>query len=211
MVVLAGCGIPREYYGQVSGVRIGCDAASQKTKVAVKNRVKTKQYALLISPRVVTRGDSIFPHGTFAVRTVHLDGEKISTPMDASFNGLVFACQWDENHSDQPTYDWKTFYREVWKIDHADAEKMIKLLRKVKRISSSASARSFGEYVVFVAKAVRIKRALRELDHATPLSSYNFHEYVPVESSEVAKVINEVVDQVRSSAVKSARRRQAGA
>jgi hypothetical protein len=116
-------------------------------------------------------GDSIFPHGTLAVRTVHLDGEKISPPMDASFNGLVFACQWDQNNPGQPTYAWKTFYREVWKIEHADAEKMAKLLRRVKRISSSAFARSFGEYVAFVAKALKIKRALKELDHSTPLSS----------------------------------------
>jgi hypothetical protein len=125
----------------------------------VNTRVKTKQYVLLISPRVVTRGDSIFPHGTLAVRTVHLDGEKISPPMDASFNGLVFACQWDEINPGQPTYAWKTFYCEVWKIGHADPEKMVKLLRRVKRISLSASARSFGEYVAFVAKALKIKRA----------------------------------------------------
>jgi hypothetical protein len=172
---------------------------------AVKNRVKTRQYALLISPRVVTRGDSIFPHGTLTVRTVHLDGEKISTPIDASFNGLVFACQWDENNTDQPTYSWKTFYREIWKIEHADAEKMIKMLRKVNRISSSASARTFGEYVAFVDRALKIKLALKELDHSTPLSSYNFNEYVHVETSEVANVIDEIVDEVRSSAVKSAR------
>jgi hypothetical protein len=171
----------------------------------LKDRVKTKQYALLISPRLVTRGDSIFPHGTLAVRMVHLDGEKISTPMDASFNGLVFACQWDENNPDQATYSWKTFYREVWKIERADAEKMVKMLRKVKGISSSASVRSFGEYAAFVSKALKIKLALRELDHSTPLSSYNFHEYVRVEPSEVARVIDQIVQQVRSSTVKSAR------
>jgi len=43
--------------------------------------------------------------------------------MDASFKGLVFACQWDDDNPHQPTYSWKTFYREVWKIEHADAEK----------------------------------------------------------------------------------------
>jgi hypothetical protein len=177
----------------------------------VNTRVKTKQYALLISPRVVTRGDSIFPHGTLAVRTVHLDGEKISPPMDASFNGLVFAYQWDENNPGQPTYAWKTFYREVWMMEHADAEKMVKLLRRVKRISSSASARSFGEYVAFVAKALKIKRALKELDHSAPLSSYNFHEYVQIETSEVASVIDQIVEKVRSTAVNSARRQLAGA
>jgi hypothetical protein len=88
--------------------------------------------------------------------------------MDASFNGLVFACQWDENNPHQPTYSWKTFYREVWKIEHADAEKIAKMLRKVNRISSSASVGTFGEYVAFVAKALKIKLALRELDHSTP-------------------------------------------
>jgi hypothetical protein len=177
----------------------------------VNIRMKTKQYALLISSRVVTRGDSIFPHGTLAVRIVHVDGEKISPPMDASFNGLVLACQWDENDPDQPTYAWKTFYREVWKIEHADAEKMIKMLRKVKRISTTASARSFGEYVAVVARALKIKRALRELDHSTPLSSYNFHEYIQVETSGVAGVIDEIVEKVRGTAVKLARRQHAGA
>jgi len=172
---------------------------------AVKNKIKTEQYALLISRRVVTRGDSIFPHGTLAVRTVHLDGEKVSTPIDASFNGLVFACQWDENNPDQPTYSWKTFYRDVFFIEPAAAEKMVKMLRKVNRISSSASVRSFGEYVAFVAKALKIKLALKELDHSIPLSSYNFNEYVLVEASEVANVIDETVDEIRTSAVKSAR------
>jgi hypothetical protein len=203
--VTAAHEISREYHGQVPRVRLRSDTASRKPKAIVKDRVKTKQYALLIGPRLVTRGDSIFPHGTLAVRMVHLDGEKISTPMDASFNGLVFACQWDENNPDQPSYSWKTFYREVWKIERADAEKMVKMLRKVNRISSSQSVRSFGEYVAFVAKALKIKLALRELDHSTPLSSYNFHEYVRVETSQVAKVIDQIVAEVRSTAVKSAK------
>lgn len=171
----------------------------------MSNKVNTKQYALLISPRVVTRGDSIFPHGTLTIRTVHLDGEKISPPMDASFNGLVFACQWDEKHLDKPTYSWKTLYREVWKIERADAEKMFKLLRKVNRLRSSKSARTFGEYVAFVAKALKIKLALREIDHSTPRLSYNYNEYVHVKNSEVANVIDKIVDEIRSSAVKSAR------
>jgi hypothetical protein len=172
---------------------------------SVRNKVNTERYALLISTRVATRGDSIFPHGSLTIRTVHLDGERISLPTDASFNGLVFACQWDENNPHQPTYSWKTFYREVWKIEHADAEKIAKMLRKVNRISSSASVGTFGEYVAFVAKALKIKLALRELDHSTPLSSYTFNEYVHVENSKVANVIDEIVDEVRSSAVKSAR------
>jgi len=79
------------------------------------------------------------------------------------------------------------------------------MLRKVNRISSSASVGTFGEYVAFVAKALKIKLALRELDHSTPLSSYTFNEYVRVENSKVANVIDEIVDEVRSSAVKSAR------
>jgi hypothetical protein len=171
----------------------------------VKNRIKTTQYALLISPRLVTRGDSIFPHGSLTIRTVHLDGEKISTPMDASFNGLVFACQWDENNPDKPTCSWKTFYREVWKIERADAEKMFKMLRKVNRLSPLKSARTFGGYVAFVSKALKIKLALREIDHSTPRLSYNFNEYVHVENSEVANVIDAIVDEIRSSSVKSAR------
>ena len=81
----------------------------------------------------------------------------------------------------------------------------------MKRISSSASARSLGEYVAFVAKALKIKRALKELDHSTPLSSYNFHEYVQIETSEVASVIDQIVEKVRSTAVKSARRQLVGA
>ena len=171
----------------------------------MRNRVNASQYALLISPRIVSRGDSIFPHGTLTIRTVHLDGEKICPPMDASFNGLVFACQWDENIPDQPTYSWETFYREVWKIERTDAEKMFKMLRKVNRLSSSKSARTFGEYVAVVAKALKIKLALREIDHSTPRLSYNFNEYVHVKNSEVANVIDEIVDEIRSSAVKSAR------
>jgi len=172
---------------------------------AMRNRVNASRYALLISPRVVTRGDAIFPHGSLTIRTVHLDGEKISTPMNTSFNGLVFACQWDENNPDQPTYSWKTFYREVWKIERADAEKMFKMLRKVNRLGSSKSAGTFGEYVAVVAKALKIKLALREIDHSTPRLSYNFNEYVQLENSEVANVIDEIVDEIRSSAVKSAR------
>ena len=125
--------------------------------------------------------------------------------MDASFNGLVFACEWDENNPDQPTCSWTTLYREVWKIEHPDAEKMIKILRKVNRISAPKSAKTFGEYVAFVAKALKIKLALREIDHSTPRLSYNFTEYVQVKNSQVASVIDEIVAKIRSSAVKSAR------
>ena len=171
----------------------------------MRNKINTKKYALLISPRIVIRGDSIFPHGSLTIRTVHLDGEKISPPMDASFNGLVFACQWDENNPDQPTYSWKTLYREVWKIERADAEKMFRMLRKVNRLRSSKSARTFGQYVAFVAKALKIRLALREIDHSTPRLSYNFNEYIQVKNSEVANVIDEIVAKIRSSAVKSAR------
>jgi len=125
--------------------------------------------------------------------------------MDASFNGLVFACQWDENNAHQPTYSWKTLYREVWKIERADAEKMFKMLRKVNHLRSSKSARTFGEYVAFVSKALKIKLALKEIDHSTPRLSYNYNEYVHVKNSEVANLIDEIVDEIRSSAVKSAR------
>jgi hypothetical protein len=138
----------------------------------MRDRVSTTRYALLISHRVVTRGDSIFPHGMLTIRTVHLDGEKISNPMDASFNGLVFACQWDENNPDQPTYSWRTFYREVWKIEHADAEKMVRMLRRVNRIGPAKSARTFGEYVAFVAKALKNQACLkrnRSLDSSVEL------------------------------------------
>jgi len=124
--------------------------------------------------------------------------------MDASFNGLAFACQWDENKPHQATYSWKTLYREVWKIERADAEKMFKMLRKVDRLRSSKSARTFGEYVAFVAKALKIKLALKEIDHSTPRLSYNYNEYVHVKNSEVANVIDGIVDEIRGSAVKSA-------
>jgi hypothetical protein len=82
---------------------------------------------------------------------------------------------------------------------------MVKMLRKLNRIRSSASVRSFGNYVAFIAKALKIKLALRESKHLTGVPSYNFNEYVHVEASEIANVIDEIVDQVRSSAVKSAR------
>jgi hypothetical protein len=93
----------------------------------------------------------------------------------------------------------------VWKIERPDAEKMFKMLRKVNRLSSSKAARTFGEYAAFVAKALRIKLALREIDHSTPRLSYNYNEYVRVKNSEVANVIDKIVDEIRSSAVKSAR------
>jgi len=173
--------------------------------VALKNRVKTKRYALLINSRVVTRGDSIFPFGTLAIRIVHIDGDKISAPIDSAFNGLVLACEWNEKSPNEPTRSWKAYYREIWKVEHADAERMVKMLRKLKRIRSSASVRSFGNYVAFIARALKIKLALKETMHLTGVPSYNFNEYVHVGTSEIAKVIDEIVAQVRSSAVKSAR------
>jgi len=170
----------------------------------VKNTVKSKQYALLISPRMLTRGDSIFPFGTFTVRIVHIDGDKLSAPSDASFNGLVFACQWEENNPDEPTYSWKAFYREVWKIERNDAERMVRMLRKLNRISSSASVKSFGQYVAFIAKTLQIKLALKESNHQTGVPSYNFNEYVRIRIPEVAGVADEIFAKVRSSNVMSA-------
>jgi len=164
----------------------------------------TKQYALLISPHMVTRGDSVTPFGRFAVRIVHFDGDKTSAPTESPFNGLVFACQWNENNPTEPTNSWKAFYHEVWKVEHADAERMVKMLRKLNRISSSASVTSFGQYVAFVASALKIKLALKESKHATGVPSYKFNEYVHIEPSEVAGVIDAVVAEVRSTGVKSA-------
>jgi hypothetical protein len=173
--------------------------------VALKNRVKTKQYALLISSRVVTRGDSIFPFGTLAIRIAHIDGDKLSAPIDSAFNGLVLACEWNENNPHELTRSWKAYYREMWKVEHADAERMVKMLRKLRRIRSSASVRSFGNYVAVIAKALKINLALKESMHLTGVPSYNFNEYVHVKTSSIAKAIDEIVDQVRRSAVKSAR------
>ena len=173
--------------------------------VSVKNRVTTKKYALLISSRVVTRGDSIFPSGTLGIRIVHIDGDKISAPIDSSFNGLVLACEWNENSPNERARSWKAYYREIWKIEQADAEKMLKMLRKIKGISSSASVRSFGNYVALVAKALKIKLALKESNHLTGVPGYNFNEYVRVKTSEIANVIDEIVEEVRSSTAKSAR------
>ena len=112
---------------------------------------------------------------------------------------MVFAYQWDENRPYKPTYSWKAFYHEVWKIEHADAEKMVKMLRRVNRISSPAAIGTFGKYVASVAKALKIKLALKESKHATGVPSYHFNEYVPVDASEIANVIDETVYELRSS------------
>ena len=73
--------------------------------------------------RVVTRGDSIFRFGTLGIRIAHIDGDKISAPVDSSFNGLVLAYEWNENSPNEPAHSWKAYYREIWKIEQADAEK----------------------------------------------------------------------------------------
>src|SRR6267142_2533078 len=75
----------------------------------------------------------------------------------------------------------------------------------LRRVLWSKSAGTFGEYVAFVSKALKIKLALKEIDHSTPRLSYNYNEYVHVKNSEVANRIDEIVDEIRSSAVKSAR------
>jgi len=164
----------------------------------VKIKSKVTQYALLVSPRAVTRGDSISPFGTMTIRIVYMNGNKITT--DSPFNGLVFACQWSENNPMEATYGWNSFYHEVWRIEHADAERMFRMLRKVKRICASASVASFGEYVAFVARALKIKRAFKESKHTTGVPGFNFNEYDPIKMSEVAGVIDEIVAQVRLGA-----------
>jgi hypothetical protein len=168
----------------------------------VKTKSKVTQYALLISPRAVTRGDSISPFGTMTIRIVYMNGDKITT--DSPFNGLVFACQWSENNPMEATYGWNSFYHEVWRIEHADAERMVKMLRKVKRVCASASVASFGEYVAFVGGALKIKRAFKESKHPTSVPGFNYNEYVGVDISGVASVIDEIVVEVRSSAARSA-------
>jgi hypothetical protein len=164
---------------------------------------RAKQYALLISPRAVTRGDSISPFGTMTIRIVYMNGDKLTT--DSPFNGLVFACQWNENNPIEATHGWNSFYHEVWKIEHADAERMVKMLRKVKCICTSMSVTSFGEYVAFVAGALKIKRAFKESKHPTLVPGFNYNEYIGVEISEVASVIDKIVAEVRSPGVRSAR------
>jgi len=163
----------------------------------------TKQYALLISPHVMTRGDSVTPFGRFAVRIVHIDGDKTSAPIESPFNGLVFACQWNENNPTEPTDSWKALYHEVWKVEYADAERMVKMLRKLNRISASASVTSFGQYVALLASALKIKLALKESMHTTGVPSYKFNEYFHIKPSEIAGVIDATIAEVRSVRVKS--------
>ncbi|HEY2120100.1 MAG TPA: hypothetical protein VGH37_13010 [Candidatus Acidoferrum sp.] len=164
----------------------------------MKRSAKTsKQYALLISPRLVTRGDSISPFGTFAIRIVHIDGEQIIAPTEPGFRCLVFACNWNEKDPTEPTHSWKAFYREVWKIEHSDAEAMVKMLRKLNRISLSASA-SFGQYVASAANALKITLALMESKHATNTPGYHFNDYLGVKPSDVPGAIDGLVTNIRA-------------
>jgi hypothetical protein len=157
-----------------------------------------KTYAILVNRRQVKLSD----YGTFQASIVQVEdnGGLRNPDSDHEFSDLVFSCQWDTTKSD-PTYAWAISYRDIYRVDLHNAERMFKTLRKVSTLGKRfpVEPTTFGQFVALSARALGIKTGRKESRRSAGSSSYSENSYIELSLSDVQFSIDEIISETRVS------------
>jgi len=99
--------------------------------------------------------------GTMEVSVVKLENGKVRNDSHGPFDDLVFRCTWSEKLDDGRPYAWEVEYRQVYAVDLANAERMLKVLRKLHRAKLPLQPATFGQYAVLMARVLGIGKLVQ--------------------------------------------------
>src|SRR5258708_25132073 len=103
-------------------------------------------------------------------------GTLISNPRDDSdsYANLVFSAHVSWRTGAIETTCWELEYADLFSVDLARAERMVALLRRIRRVREKLPVRpaDFGQYIALLGAAVGIEYMVRAEDEATEKRSY---------------------------------------
>lgn len=151
--------------------------------------MKDTQIRLLLGSKSITQ-DRDFRRMTITVVTV--ENGKVRNPgTDSPFDDLVFTCQWDAAKPSERTYGWSVQYSDVYFVDLPEAERMVKMLKKISKLEFPVNPLSFGQYVVLIAERIGIAALVQERTHRG--SNYSDNTYATLELRQGAWAIDDAI------------------
>ena len=169
-------------------------------------------YALLINPRSIRFESGLggsSGYGRFELNIVRIveDGKIRNPSTGDSFDDLEFSCQWDQGKQEDRTYAWSVTYRDVYRVDYANAERMLKMLKRVRKIEEKLVVRptTFGQFVTLIAQKLGINQVKKESRRSAASMSYDDNDYSSFAIKEAQSLIDSLIEDARKPAEVEAR------
>lgn len=91
-----------------------------------------------------------------------------------------------EKQDSVPTYGWSLEYYDLYNVDLRQAERMVKMLRKIEKIEFPVHPTSYGQYIQMACKAIGITHCVI-VDSNRGSSSYDDQEYriFPIKDAQI--------------------------
>lgn len=156
------------------------------------------EYAIFIDPKSLRLRDGF---GGLEISIVRITEEGVRNPStDDPFDNLVISAQWDRDDHSERTYGWDVRYRNVFAVDKQDAERMVKMFRRIERVEKKFPVwpTSFGQYVSLMAQGLGIRSARRRSLNSLDTGNYSQMELQVWRIQEVAGVIDSMIQETRT-------------
>ena len=156
------------------------------------------EYAIFIDPKAVKLRDHFGGLEISIVRIIE-HGAVRNPGADDPFDNLVFSAQWDRDDQSEHTYGWDVRYRDIYSVEKNDAERMVKMFRRLERINERFPVRptSFGQYVSLTASGLGIKTARLRRKNSLFTSNYSEMEFQTWTIQEAAGIIDGLISETR--------------
>ena len=154
-------------------------ATNNQTKIYLYIRKNEK-------PNYTYGGTQSFEYG-FVV--INEDGG-VRNPSDSSIDGdqakfadLHFRCQITPGMAEDKTYAHGLYYRNVYSVELEDAERMTKMLRRIRKAEENFPVRpeSFGQYVQLLCHALGVSGAVKATSEGDWHSEISYATFRPGE------------------------------
>lgn len=129
--------------------------------------------------------------------SINTPGSAIRNPSYTPFDHLEFSAWWDGNKSEGKTYGWQVTYRDIYSVDLREAERMTKMLRKASKVKMPIQPETFGQFAVLMAKALGIKKFVRNIDPDRWSSSYDEQKHAILDIRDGGRIIDEEIAKVQ--------------
>jgi len=119
---------------------------------------------------------------------------------DHEFNDLVMSCQWDDKSVG--TYAHQISYRDVYRVELRNCERMYKTLKKVDRLTEKfpITPTTFGQFVSLAARSLNIKSGRKESPRSGGHSTYSENQYIELSLSDIQYCIDSIIAEAREKA-----------
>jgi hypothetical protein len=147
----------------------------EKINMEKKAKSNLKLGVLIAPPKAEYHGSDIQAY-RISIVTIN-ERNEVRNPSDsawgedaftAPYASLMFRAQGNVLKAEErETYGWSLEYREVYSVDLNDAERMVKMLRKIANVKLPVQPRTYGQFVQMMCRALGITVAVQLSGKAT--------------------------------------------